>query len=362
MSRARLLAAAVLALGLGVAACGRRSDAESLAAAPETTAAAAQMAAVTVTLAPVAVRAVERVVSVVGTLQASEEAELSSEREGQVIGVRADLGDRVTRGQVLLEVRTDTLDAQLAEAEAGLEKAEADEARAAPLRAQGIIAVQEFERVRTESRMARARRDRLRIERERASIRAPFDGSVSARLASLGDYVRPGTVVFRLVQDDPLEFRGEVPERDVPALHAGQEVRIAVDPYPGETFTGRVARVGAAADAAARSLAFEAVVPNGDRRLRPGFFGHGDVVVRRDERAVAVPRSAVATFAGVTKVFLVEEGVAHGREVVLGVDLGDGWVEVAQGVARGAQVATSGLTRLADGTPVAVRADAAPGA
>ncbi len=78
--------------------------------------------------------------------------------------------------------------------------------------------------------------------------------------------------------------------------------------------------------------------------------------------AVAVPRSAVTTFAGVTKLFVVEEGVAREREVVLGVDLGDGWVEIAQGVSRGQQVVTSGLSKLADGTEVTVRADAAPGA
>jgi membrane fusion protein (multidrug efflux system) len=337
------------------AACGRHSDAEGLAA-------QATPADITVTVSPVAVRAVERTVSVVGTLEANEQADLASESEGQVMAVRADLGDRVTRGQALLEVRSDVVEAQLQEAQASLEKAAADEARAAPLRAQGIIAEQEYEKVRTESRVARARRDRLRIEREHATIRAPFDGSVSARLTNLGDYVRPGTVVFRLVQDDPLKFRGEVPEREVPSLRASQELRVTVDPYPGETFTGHVTRVGAASDPAARSLTFEALVPNADRRLRPGFFGHGDVVVRRDERAVAAPRAAVSSFAGVTKVFVVEDGIAREREVALGVDLGDGWVEISQGVARGAQVVTSGLSRLADGTRVTVRADGTPGA
>ena len=195
--------------------------------------------------------------------------------------------------------------------------------------------------------MAQARRDRLRIERERAHVRAPFDGSVSARLTNLGDYVRPGTVVFRLVQDDPLKFRGEVPERDVPALKPGQAVRITVDPYPGEAFAGTVTRVGAASDPTARSLAFEAAVPNARsppaaRVLRPWRRS----VVRHEERAVAVPRAAVTTFAGVTKVFVVEEGVARERAVTLGVDLGDGWIEITEGVARGLQVATSGLSTL----------------
>ena len=351
------LVLAVAVLGLGVAACGGRSEAQG-----GPGAAPAAPPPVVVTVAPVAVRPVERTVSVVGTLLAYEEAELASETEGQVIAVEADLGDRVARGQVLARIRADVPQAQLREAEASLQEAVANEGRARPLRAEGIVSPQEYEKVRTALEVARARRDRLAIELQRTAIRAPFDGSVSARRVSLGDYVRPGTVVFGVVQDDPLKFRGEVPEREVPALQAGQELRIGVAPYPGETFLGRVARVGSASDPQARSLAFEATVPNTDHRLRPGFFGHAEVVVRRDDRAVAVPRTAVSTFAGVTKLFVVEEGVARERQVVLGEDLGDGWVEVRSGVARGMHVATSGLARLSDGAAVTVRADGAPGA
>ena len=122
------------------------------------------------------------------------------------------------------------------------------------------------------------------------------------------------------------------PEREVPALHAGPGgARHASTPYPGETFTGRVARVGAASDPTARSLAFEALVPNADHRLRPGLLRP-----RRRRRRAGRARGrgaaqrASRTFAGVTKVFVVEDGVAHEREVTLGVDLGDGWVEIAQ--------------------------------
>src|SRR5439155_1398720 len=152
----------------------------------------------------------------------------------------------------------------------------------------GVISAQEYEQVRTALEVARARRDQLRIQLERAAIRSPLDGSVAARLIDAGSYVKQGTVVFRLVQDDPLKFRGDVPERDVPILAAGQDVRITVDAFPGETFVGHVSRIGAASDPAVRSLAFEALVPNEDHRLRPGFFGHGEVVVRRDDRALAV--------------------------------------------------------------------------
>jgi membrane fusion protein (multidrug efflux system) len=352
--RACVHAALALVLALAVG-CGGHSQAEGQADAP-----AAE--AVTVTVANVAIRPVERTVSVVGTLAADAQAELASEVEGQVIEIVADLGDRVSRGDVLARVRRDEIEARLRESEASLEKAIADETRAKPLREQGVISTQEYDQVRTSLQVARARRDQLRIQLEHTDIRSPLDASVAARLVDKGSYVRAGTVIYRLVQDDPLKFRGEVPEREVPSLQAGQEIRIVVDAFPAETFLGRVARIGSAADPAARSLAFEAGVPNADHRLRPGFFGHGEVVIGKDDRALAVPLASLTSFAGVTKVFVIENGVAHERQVVPGVDLGDGWVELAEGITQGKQVATSGLSRLAEGTPVVIRTDVAPGA
>src|SRR5207245_10276081 len=108
------------------------------------------------------------------------------------------------------------------------------------------------------------------------------------------------------------------------------------------------------------SLSFEALVPNADHRLRPGFFGHAEVVVAHDERALAVPRSALSTFAGVTKLFIIEDGIAHEREVALGVDLGDGWVEVATGIAGGKQVATGGRSKVATGRRAGGRSEGSP--
>jgi membrane fusion protein, multidrug efflux system len=349
------LVATLALVALAAGGCSRRSEAEG---AQEPV----KAPGVTITIAPVATRLVERMVSVVGTLTANMQAEVASEVEGQVTEIEADLGDRVARDQILARVRSDVLEAKLREAQASFEKAVADESRARPLLADKIISTQEYEQVRTALAVARARSEQLRIEVERAAIKAPFDGSIAARMIDAGNYVRPGTAVFRLVQDDPLKFRGEVPERDVPQVQPEQDVRIAVDAYPGETFNGRVSRVGSASNPQARSLAFEALVPNADHRIRPGFFARADIVVHKDERAVAVPRSAVTTFAGVTKIFVVEQGVAHEHAVTLGVDLGDGWVEITQGVSKGQNVATSGLSKLADGTEVQVRADAPPGA
>src|SRR5262245_41194755 len=121
---------ALLLLLLGLASFGVGCSERSRAEAP----AEVKADAVTITVAPVAVRWVERSVSVVGTLAANAQADLASEFEGQIVTVNADLGDRVTPDQVLARVRCDVTEARLREAEASFDKAVADEARGRPLR------------------------------------------------------------------------------------------------------------------------------------------------------------------------------------------------------------------------------------
>ena len=151
-------------LALGLAACGRTSEAEHVAQAP---AADDQKRpeAIVVTVTPVAARSVERTVSVVGTLGANEQADLASETEGQVMAVRSDLGDRVTRGQVLLDVRSDVVEAQLRRpkpASRTPSPTRPGRRRCAP---RASSRSRSTRRCRTGLRVAKARRDRLRIER-----------------------------------------------------------------------------------------------------------------------------------------------------------------------------------------------------
>jgi len=99
----------------------------------------------------------------------------------------------------------------------------------------------------------------------------------------------------------------------------------------------------------------EVLVANPERRLKPGFYANGAVVTRTDDRALMIPQDALITFAGVTKVFVVHDGVARQREVRPGSRGTGGLVEITEGLAPDEQVATSALNRLEDGAAVTVR-------
>jgi membrane fusion protein (multidrug efflux system) len=309
-----------------------------------------------VTVEPVAVERVERTVDFVGTLRADAEAEVATEVDGRLLSIDADLGDQVAAGQVLASLDSAALDAQLREATANLQKTATEEARAAKLKAQGVMSQQEYDTISSAESVALARRDVLAIQLGHTKIRAPFAGRIAKRLVDVGNYVRTGTPIFVLVADDPLRLRGEVPERFVSELKIGQEVQGSVEAYPADVLTGRLARISAAADSTSRALTVEATIPNPDGKLKVGFFCKAAILTHSDSEALVVPVEALVNFAGVTRVFVVDDGgTARTRPVRPGLSLGTK-VEIVDGLSRGERVATCALARLADGSKVVVRA------
>jgi membrane fusion protein (multidrug efflux system) len=330
--------------------CARRNDGE-----PAAPAAAGAALAVPITVAPVTIRPSERVVSFVGTLYGNEEVTLSSQMEGQINAMAADLGDHVEATQVLAEINDDQLRARLREVEATLAKARADEARGRQLAERNVISPQEYESMKTAAAVVEAQRDTLTVLLQHSRVRSPLTGSVVKRLVSVGEYVRPGTPLFTLVADDPLKLRGDVPERFADELRPGQIVRVRVDAFPGASFEGQLARISPASNRENRSIAVEALIDNHDRQLKPGFFANAAIVTRSDEDAVMVPQEALITFAGVTKLFVIADHIAHERQVRPGARSAEGLIEIVEGLRADEFVATSGLTKLQNGASVTIR-------
>lgn len=344
--------ALILAIGLALAFAGcSKSPDSSAAAAP----AATPVEPLQITVTPVALQPTKRLLKFVGTLFGNEEVKLSSQVEGQIDTIVADLGDRVAAGQVLVEVDPTSARAQLREVEARLAKARADEVRGRELMKSNVISPQEYEAMQTAVSVTEAQRDAMHVALAHKSVRSPISGSVVRRLVSAGEYVRPGTPLLDLVDDDPLKLRGDVPERFAEEIAVGQPVQIKVDAYPDTIFEGALVRISPAANPENRSITVEAEVPNPERRLKSGFFAAANIVTRADAQALVVPETAVISFAGVTKLFVVRDGVAHERQVRVGTRDDTGLIEIVEGLHPDEVVATSGLAKLEDGRTVVVR-------
>ncbi|MGL4423412.1 MAG: efflux RND transporter periplasmic adaptor subunit [Gemmataceae bacterium] len=189
---------------------------------------------------------------------------------------------------------------------------------------------------------------------------APLRYSVAQRMVAEGEMVRamPGTNAYRLVIASVLKLRTAVPERYSPEVQLGQIVEVLVEAFPQRAFPGRVHRINPTVDPLNRTFQVEVLVPNGSGELKVGGFAKANIQTRTDPAVLTVPYSAVLTFAGVTKVFVVEGGLARAIEVKLGTREKD-HVEIIGPVAATAQVLTSGLTQVVDGGPIRIRENSA---
>jgi RND family efflux transporter MFP subunit len=180
---------------------------------------------------------------------------------------------------------------------------------------------------------------------------------VAERRVAVGDYVSVGTPLYRLADTDPLRLVVRIPERRMPGVEKGRPatVHVATQKEPVE---GEVLRLRPEVDLKARTHEVEVAVANPEGRLAVGSFAVVDIRVGEDPEVPAVPKAAVVSFAGVTKVFFPKDGKAAEKRVTLGRDLGDR-VEVVEGLAPGDEVILDPPSELVTGTPLEVGPPAA---
>lgn len=305
-----------------------------------------------------------------GTLRPEREARVRAELAGAVLATLADPGTPVAAGQPLARLESTTAEEDVASARAGVRSAETAQAVAARdlqryerLYEGGAVSPQSVDVQRRAATAAEAAvadaRARLASAEQRlskATVRAPFAGVVSERAASAGDVVQPGTALYTVVDPASLVLEAAVPAAALGRLRPGTAVSFSLSGFPGEQFTGRVARINPAADAATRQVRIEVTVPNPDRRLVAGLFAEGRV--QSDVRtAVTLPRAAVDVRGLRPSVVRVRQGRAERVEVVVGLsDPVTERVEVRQGVAAGDTVLTGAALTTPAGAMVRVRA------
>ena len=180
--------------------------------------------------------------------------------------------------------------------------------------------------------------------------------AVTKRSVSEGQMIKEGEAVVELVIENPLRLWTNVPERSAEQVKVGQSVRISVASHPETAFEGKVVRINPSVDPVSRTFQVETQVPNDGRLLRPGGFAKATIVTDSSAQAAVVPIESIIRFAGVTKLFVIEDNKARAiNDIVTGTE-GQGWVEVSsKNLPASAMVVTTGQSQLADATPVAVR-------
>ena len=359
-----------------------------------------------VKVTPAVERTLARTVSATGTLAADELVVLGTKVAGRVAEVTVDLGTRVKRGQVIarldqsdFKLRVDQAEASLQQArvrlglmptgtdekvdpeqtaivrqaQAVLDEARLTRERSIKLMQQDLIARAQLdtaeanqkvaegrlqdavEEVRNRQAIIAQRRSELDLARQQLAdtvLVSPFDGAVSLKQASVGEYLGAGAPVATLVRVHPLRLRVPVPEREGSGIRSGQVVKLTIEGDATE-YSGRVVRLSPIVQEQNRTLMVEAEIPNERAVLRPGSFARVEIVTDAGRSVVTVPATSIIVFAGVEKVLVVRQGKTAEVRVTTGRRLGED-VEILDGIKRGeAVVASPG--NLTGGQSVTVR-------
>ena len=356
----------------------------------------------------VAEETARRRIQAVGSLYALEESTLSSEVEGRVAEVLADVGDNVKEGQPLVRLDPEELQfeverqrgivrqvrAQLGigpsdpppsdpQKIASVQRAEADlfdadqkyrraqemfrdnlisqqqldeaASRYQSTKATYTVALQEVDRLKALLVSSEASEKLSEKKLNDSTIRAPFPGAIKTRDVHPGEYLRVQSPVMVLVRTDRLRARLAVPERWAGWVRDGVTIDLHVEAFPGETFHGRISRINPAVAQDSRTFEAEALLVNLDARLKPGFFVQASIPSEKEEKTIFLPENAVNYRYGVYKVFLLNGNRVSERQIRPAGQTEDERgrrFEVAEGLKPGDRVAVAVAGELHDGAVV----------
>lgn len=297
-------------------------------------------------VAPALSRPVGDVLDVVGDVTAKDAVDLVAEVDARLEEVGFEDGAQVAKGTLLFRLDDARLQAQLAQARANHTLAEATLKRITELRQNGTVPQQDLDQAEATFGAAEAALALAMEEASDARVQAPFDGVVSRRLVSAGQYVTRGQPLATLVRIDPLEVVFHVPERFAVRMDVGQAVEFH---HAGGTASLPVTYLAPRLDPDTRTLEVKAGIQNPERKLRPGMFGRVRLTVNVDPQACVVPAAAVILSVEGSRVVVMDpEGRAEFRPVTTG-RLVDDVVEITHGLKAGERVVVEGHQKLGPG-------------
>lgn len=325
---------------------------------------AAPASALTVTTTTVATQPLVRTVPATGSIYPWQEVIVGAEVGGyRVAEVLVDVGSHVSKGQALVRLSTDMLEADLNSKRAALRSAEAAlvNATAALRRGEsvstaGALSAANLDQLKADQVVAQARVDTAKSDVTTSELRlrygtvtAPDDGTITSRTVSVGQIAQAGAEMLRLLRQDRVEWRAEIPEAQLSLIKAGQSVDVTT--VDGSVIKGRVRTVAPTIQTTTRvGLVYVDIT---DGKALPGMFARGNIAVGTGP-GLLVPVASVVTADGYSYVFVVHDNRTVERRRVTQAGVFGSNLEIADGLAAGEVIAVKGAGFLKDGDTVTV--------
>jgi membrane fusion protein, multidrug efflux system len=278
---------------------------------------------------------------------------LLSETQGQIKSVLKRKGDRVKASELLVQVESNTMAADLATAQTNAEKAKRDLERFENLAAGDAITKRQLEDARLNVKMTEGQLVAARQRLTKTRITAPISGEINEIYVEVGSFLNPGTKLYDIVNVDRLKLKVKASESEVLRISKGDRVKVKADAGSGQEYEGTVTAIAAQADPTLKFDVEVEVQNAGNNNLRAGMYGTAYFELSDQRDAMLLPREAIVGSIQSPLVYVVKDGQASQRPVRVGVVTQD-QVEILEGVQPGEQIVRSGQINLREGMKVSV--------
>jgi len=295
-------------------------------------------------------------IELVGTVQAVEQAEISSKISGNILSMSVELGSKVQKGELLVKLSAGEISAQLQRAGAELEQAKRNLQREEKLLKKNAATPETVKTLQDSLRISQAAYLESETMLEYTSIAAPFDGIITQKPANTGDLATPGKPLLRIEGENNLQIITDIPEAMIHRIKHGDVLKAEI-PATNTRVTGHVTEISPISDPSSRTSPIKIQIESGPE-LRSGQFARV-TLAEKETKTLAIPKTAILNYGQLERVFVAENDTANLRLVRSGRPLAGPdnieLVEILSGLDLGDTVIISGNSTLQSGQPLSIQ-------
>ena len=291
------------------------------------------------------------------TLEADRWVNVRSRRQGQIVKIYKEEGDRVREGDVIAELDSGDARLQVTQMEVAHVDAKRSYNRVGKIFKSNLISEEQYESAKTQLDRTAAQLEQAQLNLSYTRIQSPISGIVTVRSVEIGNVVTNNQVVYSVANFDPLLARIRVPEKEIGRIEVGQVARITVETEGANTFKGRVKMISPVVDPESGTIKVTVEIPGSNSILRPGMFASVYIITETRPNALVIPKKALVLEGEGNQVFVFEAGENGGKARRERVEIGfsdSDRLEVTSGLSEGDQVITVGQDGLRPGADIRI--------
>ena len=289
-----------------------------------------------------------------GTFEPNKETKISADIQGKINAVLVDVGSYVSKGQTLIQLDNSLLKLQLQTVEVQIEGLKDDVKRYTILTEADAVQGVQLEKTRLGLKSAKIQRATLLEQISKTSIKAPFNGIVTAKLNEEGGFAAPGVPLLQITDISTLRFTVNVPENDLVKFQNNQTYKINADVYPDISLSGKVSMIGSKANMGNSFPVQFQVANTKNLSIKSGMFGKVNLSESKQEQGILIPTSAITEENGKAKVYIIKNGKAVLQPITISRNIGNKTI-VSGGLATGDIVVTNGFINVFDGASITIK-------